>query len=91
MVKYIYHILKNLFQGYNYIKHFSIYGKYNYRILKHGVNLFQGYNYIKHFSIYGKYNYRILKNLFQGYNYIKDFSIYDNYILPYIEKSFPRL
>ena len=31
--------------------------KYNYRILKHGVNLFQGYNYIKdslRVSIYGK-------------------------------------
>ena len=28
--------------------------KYNYRILKHGVNLFQGYNHIKDFSMYGK-------------------------------------
>ena len=47
--------------------------KYNYRILKHGVNLFQGYNYIKDFQYMVKYNYYILKNLFQGYNYIKIF------------------
>ena len=52
MVKYIYHTLKNLFQG--YIKDFQYMVKYNYRILKHGVNLFQGYNYIKDFSMYGK-------------------------------------
>ena len=54
MVKYNYRILKNLFQGYNYIKDFSIYDNYIYHILK---NLFQGYNYIKdslRVSIYGK-------------------------------------